>query len=273
MLRTVVCVDGLNVGYTSFYRTMNKMGIPRKPSIIYNNKWIEDNEFMNLFKIDIIESIIKDVNLSNTCYFIAIDDDNPVNYWRKDVYKGYKGKKRRNRSTMVPAFTCAFDYVASELCTQIIKIPHAEADDIIGVITRKLISNDIVIVSTDSDFNQLRNDNVDIKSPDSIDRSNKFTVPSNMNIERFAVNQLWKKIIVGDPTDKIPGAIPGVGKIKAASLITELTRHSIETIVNEHYGDRRDIVNAIKRNRKLIDLQYTPKYIEKSTMEFIKNRA
>ncbi len=89
-----------------------------------------------------------------------------------------------------------------------------ECDDVIGHIATDLHANDdVVIVSTDSDFIQLITDNVQLWHP----KMKKFLDPWTH------VDYVTWKALRGDPTDNVPG-VRGVGPKTANSLCEDLSK-------------------------------------------------
>jgi len=89
-----------------------------------------------------------------------------------------------------------------------IRHPDYECDDVIGYLcTKTHIHDDVTIVSSDSDFIQLLDDeNVKLWNP----IKKKF-------IDRWPVDYVTWKALKGDPTDNVPG-VKGIGEKRAFAL-------------------------------------------------------
>jgi len=104
-----------------------------------------------------------------------------------------------------------------------IQISNTEADDIIGVLTKKSrkFGYKVLIISGDKDFNQLVSQNVNVVNPrqgeDGADRimtpevvKERYGIPPSLFVDYLALN--------GDSTDNING-IDGIGKKTSKELI------------------------------------------------------
>ena len=101
-----------------------------------------------------------------------------------------------------------------------IEVPGAEADDIIGTLSRLAEEKgmDVIIVSSDKDLYQLVSEKVRIR-----DSLKEKTVGEDEVRETFGVGpgQVADLLaLAGDPSDNIPG-VPGIGEKTASGLIRE----------------------------------------------------
>jgi len=160
-----------------------------------------------------------------------------------------------------------------------VKVTGAEADDSVGVLSRRLTDSINIIISTDSDLQQvLVNDTTYIYEP-----------RKNIIIDRTADTKydLFVKFIKGDAGDGIPNIYSDED-----TLITQGKRQKSvrKTLVNEMYEEYQnngfksvkdkyftndDIVKRFITNRKLIDLKMIPENIindiNKTYDEFVPN--
>jgi len=101
---------------------------------------------------------------------IATDTSTSKGYWRKDVWEGYKYKRKeaRDKSNIQwdKAF-CLFQEILETLreCSSlnVVSIPRTEADDIIFILSEyipKQLDGEVIIYSSDHDFMQCVNNNV-----------------------------------------------------------------------------------------------------------------
>jgi len=102
-----------------------------------------------------------------------------------------------------------------------IEIPGQEADDIICTLAKQYsIANEVVIVSTDKDFLQVINNQINVLSP-----RGKLSILYTPNVfyEKFGIQVCQYtdfKVLVGDPSDNIDG-IFGIGNKTAVNLLTQ----------------------------------------------------
>jgi len=133
-----------------------------------------------------------------------------------------------------------------------------EADDYIASICKTYQdSYEIIIVSTDSDFNQLINERVSVYKPRG--KHSMMLTPIVVE-EKFAVKPdqiIEYKSLIGDTADNIPG-IKGIGPKRAAEILSYGTIDEIisgSTEIPEKYlikiKEHEDILN---RNKALIQM-------------------
>lgn len=128
------------------------------------------------------------------------------NYWRNDVFSYYKAnrkKQRKSSSIDWDGFYKIMDVIKEEVISNLpyknIQVNEAEADDIIAVISQRYhMDEDILIVSSDKDFQQLqRYPNVYQYSPSK----------KNFIVCEKPENFLMEHIIKGDSSDGIPNIL------------------------------------------------------------------
>jgi hypothetical protein len=137
------------------------------------------------------------------------------NYWRKDLFPYYKGKRKSNRESS----EFDWDFIFSTMMEiredlkkyfpyKVLCVEGAEADDIIAVLCKYTQSHDLIeeglvevrqpvmIISADHDFKQLQKwDNVHQWSP----MQKKLVKSADPS------RDLIEKILVGDAGDGVPG--------------------------------------------------------------------
>jgi len=119
-----------------------------------------------------------------------------------------------------------------------IRHPDFECDDVIGYIcTGRHLQDEVVIVSSDSDFIQLlESDNVSLWNP----IKKRF-------IDRWPVDYIAWKSLKGDPTDNVPG-IKGIGGKRAFSLCEN--PEVLETFLGAD-PDRRKVFESAREQIRL----------------------
>jgi len=114
------------------------------------------------------------------------------------------------------------------LPVKVIRIPYVEADDIIAVYAQKLAeTSQVIIYSSDADFKQLVNDNIQHYNP----IAKKFTTRESFIAEKGIdpKNYIIFKCASGDKSDNIPG-VRGIGEATILKLFPELKGDDIITI-------------------------------------------
>lgn len=174
-------------------------------------------------------------------------------YWRKEVFPLYKSHRKKNRDSSGHDWKSIFEALGNirdELREfspyKVIHIDRAEADDIIGVLTKNT-SEKVLILSSDKDFVQLHtNNNVKQWSPS----MKKWIKSDDPKL------QLQELIITGDKDDGIPNILSGDNFIAEGIRQKPVTKKFLsEFNVMTATGE---IERNWHRNRMLIDLDYIP---------------
>lgn len=188
---------------------------------------------------------------------LCTDAGNP---WRRDFFPLYKANRKKARDNDDNDWKLIFDTL------QIVKdeirdnfpyhymyVPNCEADDIIGVLTKRFHKEeDILIVSGDKDFQQLlRHENVQQYSPN----RNDFIDCGDAKLF------LQEHILKGDKGDGIPNILSNDECLDLGIRQTPLRKNILEkymriTIENDDKYYRNYI-----RNQTLIDLDMIPEEI------------
>jgi len=229
-------------------------------AVIFNTP--EDNEEFLLTKHTILNSIFESIEFHNpTRVVVAIDSQGS---WRKDIFPAYKAHRKRQKSKVElnrDKFFPAVDELVEDMKQLFsnmffLKVDHMEADDIIATLCNKVyckIQNETVIISTDSDLNQL----LKHKNIKQYDPGKKEFVNSINPIKAKEV-----KILSGDKSDNIPPIKRLVGPKTAEKILEEGIMTYIDTIETEE--EKTLIMENYHRNKALIDLDEIPKaYSEK----------
>jgi len=217
----------------------------------------EDNEDFLLTKHNILLSIFESIDFHKpTRVVIAIDSKGS---WRKDVFGAYKAHRKLqkskvelNREKFFPIIDDLLEGMQSLFSNMFfLKVEHMEADDIIATLCNKVynkIQNEVVIISTDSDLNQLlRHKNVKQYDP-----GKKDFVRSINPIRAKEI-----KILSGDKSDNIPPIKRLVGPKKAEKILDEGIMTYIDTLETEE--EQKLILENYNMNKTLIDLDEIPK--------------
>ena len=224
--------------------------------------------------------------------------------WRKDYYAPYK----RNRSDARAALTAteqeedklfweAFDTVKEFItdktnCT-VLQHSQLEADDLIAGWIQSHPNDSHVIISTDTDFEQLIAPNVKqyngvsettITHEGYFDEKGKRLKDKKTNEEKAAPNPEWllfEKCMRGDTSDNVFSAYPGVrtkGTSKKVGLTEAFEDRKAKGFAwnnlmlqrwTDHEGKEHRVLEDYNRNRQLIDLTQQPEDIRSIINETI----
>lgn len=195
------------------------------------------------------------------------------NYWRREIFPYYKAGRKKARDKSDFDWKFVFDTlnlikgeIRDVLPYKIIDVHGAEADDVIGVLTKYFQTNetrgnlledepqDIVILSSDGDHLQLQKYcNVKQWSP----MAKKFIKPTNNNAREFLI----EKICCGDPGD-------GYGNILSCDDVfvnpekrqTAFRKSRLEEFFlrGEEACKTADELRNYHRNRQLADYECIP---------------
>jgi len=180
--------------------------------------------------------------------------------WRREHFPQYKAGRKTGREesplNWTQIFGC-FETIKEELKTvfpyRFIQVDGAEADDIIGYLSRTESRNEkIMIISSDKDFIQLHKyDNVYQWSP--------VTKKLVNGIEPHGY--LFEHILRGDKGDGIPNVLSADNSIVDGVRQKPITKKYVENFVlhNAEISGRSEMeIRNFHRNQKLIDLNETP---------------
>ena len=180
--------------------------------------------------------------------------------WRRDHFPQYKASRKTGREesplNWTQIFGC-FETIKEELKTvfpyRFIQVGGAEADDIIGYLSRTESRNEkVMIISSDKDFIQLHQyDNVYQWSP--------VTKKLVNGIEPHGY--LFEHILRGDKGDGIPNVLSADNSIVDGVRQKPITKKYVENFVlhNAEISGRSETeIRNFHRNQKLIDLNETP---------------
>ena len=178
--------------------------------------------------------------------------------WRREHFPQYKAARKSSRDAdnrdWSQIFGC-LDTIKSELKDffpyKYIQIDEAEADDIIGVLSREAGTEKVMIISGDKDFIQLQvHKNVKQYSP----------ITKKLVTTKNPYNYLKEHIMRGDSSDGIPNFLSSDNCIVDKIRQKPLSKKKVESWLGESPVDfcTEEQLRNYHRNMKLIDLQYTP---------------
>lgn len=217
--------------------------------------------------------------------------------WRKDVYLPYKANRSTARAKHTPkeaeeeklfweSFDQFYEYVSTKTNTTVLRNGVAEADDFIARWIQLHPSANHIIVSSDTDFEQLIAPNVQLFNGISgvltthegyFDDKGKPIVDKKTKLVKPAPDPEWllfEKICRGDTSDNIFSAYPGVRtkgtKNKVGLQEAFADRNNKGFMWNnlmlqrwiDHEGVEHLVRDDYERNRAIIDLSAQPDNIK-----------
>ena len=188
-------------------------------------------------------------------------------YWRRDYFPNYKANRRRDRKKSDKDWDAIFEClntIKEEIRTNMpykfLEIYGAEADDIIATICSEY-AEEIMILSGDKDFIQLqRFPNVKQYSP----ITKKMVNGANPD------GYLKEHVFKGDASDGIPNVLSPDNTFTDGLRQKPLGKKRIATWVDHDLEDvapNDEVKRNYQRNRKLIDLTYTPEELSEEILK------
>ena len=192
------------------------------------------------------------------------------NFWRKEIYPYYKASRKKMREDSDYDWNLIFNTITDVkrdlrevFPYKILEVEHAEADDIIGVLTRHFSSREkILIISSDKDFKQLqRYEGVAQYSP----ILKKFISTSD------PYKYIREHIIRGDRGDGIPNFLSPDDVFVSGKRQKALSKNKMVDWLDidrdpEDFCDSNMLKNY-KRNQQLVDLTFVPEEIENQILQ------
>jgi 5'-3' exonuclease len=191
-------------------------------------------------------------------------------YWRRDYFPEYKSGRRKNREKSDLDWESIFlclnkikDELRDNMPYKFIEIYGAEADDIIGVLCSEY-SDEIMIISGDKDFIQLQKyPNVKQYSP---------ITKKSVNGENPGA-YLKEHIFKGDTSDGVPNVLSPDNTFTDGLRQKPLGKKKIASWLEHDFEDvapNDEVKRNYQRNRKLIDLTYTPEELSSEIIDTYK---
>ena len=199
--------------------------------------------------------------------------DNKENNWRKNLYKNYQSNRSiyKNTEDTEKLNTYVLEtikYIKNKKRYVIVDVPGSESDDLIALYCYNIKEEHehVTIMTTDKDLYQLidKNNAIDV-----------FYLRDKTLIKDYLIGKeiLFKKVLLGDPSDSIPTSCKGIGISKLKDyikFIQILNKSSIYSVESE--SELKEICkknnikffkaylnfnrNQLNLNKKLIDLRY-----------------
>lgn len=167
---------------------------------------------------------------------VAVSFDPPGGTFRNKLYPAYKGTRPPTPQLVIDALDPLVRIVGA-LGIPVLMIPGFEADDVIGSMAKRSVSEgfDVFMVTPDKDYAQLVEDHIFQYKPGK-GGDNEVLGPAQI-CEKYGISRPSQVIdlltICGDAADNVPG-VKGVGEKGAGKLLMQYG--SVEGIY-EHLGE------------------------------------
>lgn len=216
--------------------------------------------------------------------------------WRKDFYEPYKRNRAELRAQLSvaeleeekmfnEAFSHLIEYLKTETNCTVVRHPRCEADDFIARWIQTHPNDKHVIISSDSDFYQLINENVSqyngisnqhITIDGVFDDRGKPVKDNKTKLQKSIGDPKWvlfEKCIRGDVSDNVFSAYPGArvkGSKNKVGLLDAYEDMNIKGFNwnnfmlqrwTDHDGVEHKVLDDYIRNKTLIDLTQQPQHI------------
>lgn len=202
-MKSLYLIDGHNVLYRTFY------GVPRLTA----PDGTPTNAVLGTARI-----LLKILRQENPDAIAAVFDT-PEPTPRHLLYPEYKANRLKVPEDLSVQFPLV-EEVIDALGVPRVAIPGAEADDVIGTLSRLAdeAGMRVVVISSDKDLYQLVSQNVRIRDGLKDREVGPEQVRETFGVDAGQVVDLLA--LAGDPSDNIPG-VPGIGEKTAAELLRE----------------------------------------------------
>lgn len=226
--------------------------------------------------------------------------------WRKDYYTPYKAQRRvaqqaksereqEEDAIMFGAYDNMVEFLSEKTNCTMLQNPNAEADDMIALFIASHPDDNHIIVSSDSDYQQLISENVSIYdgvqnriiTKDGFFKDDKHMTPIKDKKTKEVLGApdpewlLFEKCIRGDTSDNIFSAYPGCRKKGTKNKVGMIEafedrdsggfnwNNFMLQRWTDHNGDEHVVREDYERNKTLIDLTAQPHELKVSFIETI----
>jgi 5'-3' exonuclease len=212
----LILIDGSNFTFWRYNATRawwshSKQGEPE-------DCHVEHDLFREKYTMHFWDTVAKIEKKFKTKDILWCQDTPRRKLWRMDVDTNYKGTRDDQKCPEIgPIFEYTYGTLLEERGCLSISAENAEADDCVGVICHYIRESqpdrEVVIISNDTDFLQLVDDQVKLVKPAKLQ-----PVPLKCDSgEKY----LKIKVLTGDTSDNIPKVFKGCGPKKAEELISD----------------------------------------------------
>ncbi|MDE6059166.1 MAG: DNA polymerase I [Clostridia bacterium] len=165
-----------------------------------------------------LKLILKIIDEEKPTHFaVAFDVHAPT--FRHKMYDGYKGTRKPMPGELAQQVPVLKELLAA-MQIKTVELAGYEADDVIGTLSRKFPSANILIYTGDRDSYQLVKENVTVcftkRGVSDLDRLTEKNFREKVGLEPWQI--IEEKSLMGDKSDNIPG-VYGIGEKSAMELL------------------------------------------------------
>ena len=185
--------------------------------------------------------------------------------WRKVAFPQYKAHRKVQRdkqkaekgmdwSALFDTISRIIDELKTNFPYKVIRVPHAEGDDVIAVLAKyanNTLKEQSLIVSSDKDFNQLYK----------YKRIRQYSPMRGKMLKGIDAEAYLKEhIIRGDKGDGIPNILSADDCIVSGVRQRPISKKKVETWLRQEPEDfcKNGMMNGWNRNQEVIDFEYIP---------------
>ena len=240
--KTILIVDGNNLLFRCYFKFAGMFSKSGKPSSVLFGYPYVLKSLITKFKPYKVYNVFDGSRSKKRLEILPT-------YKQKDPKLGLDIEDLRNQKSLLMKILPAFN-------TYVVWEKYQEADDLIYLLTRKLKDKyDLIIVSSDKDFNQLITPTIICHNP------NKGIEITEKNIKHrfgYEPHQCVDYLIMdGDSSDNIPG-YKGMGEKRITDFLNQYASIAYYLSNNLQYKKLNNalLAEVYKRNKYLIDLAY-----------------
>ncbi|MDA8121909.1 MAG: DNA polymerase I [Deltaproteobacteria bacterium] len=222
-MASLFLIDGHNVLYRAFF------GVPRLSA--------PDGTPTNVV-LGVARILLKILRQDKPAAVIAVFDSREPTP-RHALYPEYKANRLKVPEDLAAQIPLVKE-VIDALGVRRVEVPGAEADDIIGTLSRMAEERgmEVVIISSDKDLYQLVSQKVRVRDAMKERMVGEAEVRETFGVDPSQVVDLLA--LAGDPSDNVPG-VPGIGEKTAGEMIREFgTLSELLERPDRLKGSRRD---------------------------------
>ncbi len=243
-------IDGSYYCFYRYHALKQWWGFARKECPIdeHHTEFLE--KFREVFVSKLLE-LPKTLKLENPTIIVGKDCPRK-DIWRMEIFPHYKGNRNSEADSLLKE---CFKMIYQDKLFQLGGVqhtlyhPHLEADDVIALHTKHLRETAptafIHIVTSDTDYLQLLQDNVEIYT------LNKTLLRDSKTFDGNVEKYLFCKCLMGDKSDNIPSAFPKCGQKTA-----DKCWNSLEFLNKKIFNLGN--TEQFKQNKLLIDFNNIP---------------
>lgn len=260
----LLLIDSSYFVFYRFYATYNWYCLQKKGDDVSSEHVLSDSVFVEKYD-KMFERTLCDLFKTYKCDswegVLFIMDAPRDTIWRNALFRNYKISRdethtRFNKNIFKHTYDVLLPKLRGVYKFQTLGVPELEADDIISVIVSHVSPRDIVIITNDNDYIQLKGDHTMIYNLQGKDITSRV----NMAPEKY----LQVKIIMGDKSDCIPSIMKKVGPKTALKMVEDPAY--LKTFLEKHPVAQEQY----EINRRLIDMSYIPDLLKSRVSSLLK---